>query len=89
LAQFKLNNLNMALGTLRQALEGDLKPKWVEVWSDLNIGKIYDIRGQRYRALPMYRKAVDTEDDSFSVQAETKKCLNRPCEEHNIVWPSP
>jgi len=54
-----------------------------------NVGKIYDIRGQRDRAVQQYRKAVDTADDSFSVQAETKKCLNRPCEERIIPWPTP
>jgi hypothetical protein len=53
------------------------------------VGKIYDIRGQRDRAVQQYRKAVDTADDSFSVQAETKKCLNRPCEERIIPWPTP
>ena len=74
-AQFKLGNHNAALYALREALQGDLRPKWTEVWSYVNLGKIYDIRGQRYRALPYYHKAVDTTDDSFSVQAEAKKCL--------------
>ena len=87
-SQFKLGNLNAAGNALRAALQGDLRPKWVEVWSYMNIGKIYDIRGQRFRALPMYRKAVDTADDSFNAQAEAKKCLNQPCEEHFIAWPS-
>jgi tetratricopeptide (TPR) repeat protein len=86
-AQFKLGNHNAALNSLREVLQGDLRPKWTAVWSYVNLGKIYDIRGQRYRALPYYHKAVDTADDSFSVQAEAKKCLNEPCLEHNIAWP--
>ena len=51
--QLKLRNIKAAGDALREALSGDLRPKWIQVWSYLNIGKIYDIRGQRDRALPM------------------------------------
>ena len=86
-AQFELNDLNAALSTLGQALKGDLRPTWLEVWSYLNIGKIYDIRGQRDRAVLRYHKAADTADDSFSAQAEAKKCLKQACQERTIPWP--
>jgi tetratricopeptide (TPR) repeat protein len=88
-AQFKLGNLQDALNTLTKAAVGDLQPMWIKVWTYVNLGKIFDIRGQRFRAIPMYQGAVDTGDDSFGAQAEAKKCLNKPCEEHRIVWPSP
>lgn len=88
-AQSKLGNLSAALNTLKAAVEGDRQPKWTEVWAYVNIGRIYDIRGQRYRAIPMYRQAVDTGDDSFSAQAEAKKCLDKPCEDRILTWPSP
>ena len=88
-AQSKLGNLSAALNTLKAAVEGDRQPKWTEVWAYVNIGRIYDIRGQRYRAIPMYRQAVDTGDDSFSAQAEAKKCLDKPCEGRILTWPSP
>lgn len=52
--------------------------KWVEVWSYINRGKIYDIRGQRDRAVTEYQKAINTGDDSYGAQAEAGKYLKEP-----------
>jgi hypothetical protein len=46
-ALFELGNLQAAANQFQQALNGDLKPKWVEVWAYINRGKIFDIRDQR------------------------------------------
>ena len=35
-------------------LNGDVDPKWVEVWAHINLGKIFDITGQRERAVNEY-----------------------------------
>jgi tetratricopeptide (TPR) repeat protein len=75
---FELGNLQAAANVFRESLNGDLKPKWVEVWAYVNLGKIYDIRGQRERAVTEYQKAVNTGDDSYGAQAEAQKYITEP-----------
>lgn len=77
-ALFELGNLQAAAQTFRESLNGDLKPKWVEVWAYLNLGKIYDIRGQRERAVTEYQKAVNTGEDAYGAQAEAQKYIQEP-----------
>jgi len=77
-ALFELGNLQAAAGQFREALNGDLKPKWVEVWAYINMGKIYDIRGQRDRATTEYQKAANTGDDAYGAQGEVEKLLKEP-----------
>lgn len=77
-ALFELGNLQAAANEFRESLNGELKPKWVEVWAYVNLGKIYDIRGQRERAVTEYQKAVNTGDDSYGAQAEAQKYLSEP-----------
>jgi tetratricopeptide (TPR) repeat protein len=77
-ALFELGNLTPAVMNFRNALTGDLKPKWVEVWSYINLGKIYDIRGDRDRAVGEYQKAITTGDDSYGAQADAKKYIDTP-----------
>ena len=77
-ALFELGNLQAAANEFRESLNGDLKPKWVEVWAYMNLGKIYDIRGQRERAVTEYQKAANTGDDSYGAQAEAQKYLSEP-----------
>ena len=61
---FQQRDFLSAANTFREALAGDLQPKWVEVWSHINLGKIFDITGQRDRALNEYRLALRTKDDT-------------------------
>jgi aminopeptidase N len=77
-ALFELGNLQLAANVFRDALNGDLDPKWIEVWSYINLGKIYDIRGDRQRALTQYQKAVNTGNDAFGAQGDAKKYLQEP-----------
>jgi aminopeptidase N len=77
-ALFELGNLQAASGMFQEALNGDLKPKWVEVWAFINRGKIFDIRGQRERAVTEYQKAENTGDDSYGAQAEAVKYVKEP-----------
>jgi len=77
-ALFELGNLQAAAGMFQEALNGDLKAKWVEVWAYINRGKIFDIRGQRERATTEYQKAVNTGDDSYGAQAEADKYTKEP-----------
>jgi tetratricopeptide (TPR) repeat protein len=77
-ALFELGNLQAAANQFRESINGDLKPAWVEVWAYVNLGKIFDIRGQRDRAVGEYQKAVNTGDDSYGAQAEANKYLSEP-----------
>jgi tetratricopeptide (TPR) repeat protein len=53
-----------AANSFREALNGNRDPKWIEVWSDVNLGKIFDVTGQRDRALNEYRLAKRTKDNT-------------------------
>jgi tetratricopeptide (TPR) repeat protein len=77
-ALFELGNLQAAAGMFQEALNGDLKPKWVEVWAYINRGKIFDIRGQRDRAVTEYQKAINTGEDAYGAQAEADKYTKEP-----------
>jgi tetratricopeptide (TPR) repeat protein len=71
-------NLQSAANSFRDALNGDRDPKWVEVWCYIYLGKIYDILGQRQRAMAEYTKAINTKDDTNGAQAEANKWLAAP-----------
>lgn len=77
-ALFELGNLQLAANVFRDSLNGGLEPKWVEVWAYVNLGKIYDIRGDRERALLQYQKAINTGDDAYGAQTDAKKYLEQP-----------
>lgn len=70
---FEQMNLQASANTFRDALNGDKDPKWIEVWCYVYIGKIYDILGQRQRALAEYSKAINTKDNTNGALDEAKK----------------
>ena len=51
--------------------------RWTEVWSDIYLGRIYDIQGDRTRAVNQYSKAKQTGDDTGGAQAEAEKSLKK------------
>jgi tetratricopeptide (TPR) repeat protein len=77
-ASFYQKNYQAAAGAFREALAGDLEPKWVEVWCHIYIGKIFDLSGSRERAVNEYTKARDARDDTGGAQAEVAKYLAQP-----------
>lgn len=77
---FLQNNYQAAANEFREALNGDLEPKWTEVWAHLNLGKIFDITGQRERAVNEYTQAIRTKDNTQSAQEEAAKYLKEPFE---------
>ena len=44
------------------------------------MGKIFDITGQRERAINEYRQATQTNDDTFAALEEARKYLQKPYE---------
>jgi Tfp pilus assembly protein PilF len=77
-AMFNQKNYQSAANAFRAALGGDLDPKWVDVWSHIYIGKIYDLLGQRERAVNEYSLAQHLGDDTAGAQEEAGKFLQRP-----------
>jgi tetratricopeptide (TPR) repeat protein len=77
---FKQNNYQSAANEFREVLNGDLDPKWTEVWSHINLGEIFDITGQRERAVNEYQLAQRTRDNTQGAQDEAAKYLKTPYE---------
>ena len=77
---FLQNNYQSAANEFREALNGDLEPKWTEVWSHINLGKIFDITGQRDRAVNEYTLAQRTKDNTQGALEEAAKLLKTPYE---------
>ncbi len=77
---FQQNNFQSAANEFRESLNGDLEPKWTEVWADIHLGMIFDITGQRDRAVNQYNLAVRTKDNTQGAQEEAAKYLKTPYE---------
>lgn len=75
---FEQRNYQAAANAFREAINGDKDPKWTLVWSHVFLGKIFDLTGQRERALNEYRRAIEAGDDTAGAQAEAEKYLNEP-----------
>ena len=80
---FKQNNFQSAANEFRSAINDDLDPKWTEVWSHVNLGKIFDVTGQRDRAVNEYRLAIRTHDNTGGAQEEASRYLTHPYEQKN------
>jgi aminopeptidase N len=80
---FKQNNFQSAANEFRSAINGDLDPKWTEVWSLVNLGKIFDITGQRDRAVNEYKQAIRTHDNTGGAQEEAARYSAKPYEQKN------
>jgi tetratricopeptide (TPR) repeat protein len=73
-------NDQSASNEFRESLNGDLDPKWTEVWAHIRLGNIYDIHGQRDRAVNEYNHAIRTRDNFHGAQDEAAKYLKTPYE---------
>jgi hypothetical protein len=87
LAQFRMGevffyqkNYQASANAFRGALDGDIDPadKWVEVWSHIYLGKIFDVSGDRTRAVNEYSRAQQTNDNTGGAQDEAKKYIASP-----------
>jgi aminopeptidase N len=74
---FKLRNYTASMESFRAALNGDLDPKWVEVWCHLMLGKIFDVTGQRDRALGEYQRALQTRDNTQGALDEANRYIQK------------
>jgi tetratricopeptide (TPR) repeat protein len=77
---FLQRNYQSAANEFREAISGDQEPEWTIVWSHINLGKVFDVTGQRERAVNEYNRALRTRDDTQGAQAEAAKYLQEPYE---------
>jgi tetratricopeptide (TPR) repeat protein len=75
---FTQRNYQASVNSYRDALRGDGEPRWTEVWSHIQLGKIFDITGQRDRAVNEYRLAVQTNDNTQGAVNEARQWLQKP-----------
>src|SRR5271166_540528 len=79
-AFFYQKNYQAAANAFREALATVPEPseKWTEVWSHIYLGKIFDLLGQRERALNEYSKARQTNDSTGGAQDVVEILVKKP-----------
>lgn len=80
---FLQNSWQAAANEFREVLNGDLEPKWTEVWTHINLGKIFDVTGQRERAVSEYNQAIRTKDNTQGAMEEAAKYVREPYKRQN------
>lgn len=71
-------NWAQALDNFDAALNGTLKPTWIEAWARIKRGNAYDAQGERSRAVSEYNKAVQSGITYDNAQATAKRFLATP-----------
>jgi len=77
---FLQKNYQASANAYRESLNGDGEPRWTEVWSHLQLGKIFDVTGQRERAVNEYRQAIQTNDNTQGALEESRRYMQKPYE---------
>ena len=82
-AFFAEKNYQASANAFRASLETVPEPaeKWTEVWSHIYLGKIFDVLGQRERALHEYDKARQTNDNTAGAQEYVAAYIKKPYSE--------
>jgi tetratricopeptide (TPR) repeat protein len=85
LAHFRLGEIlfmkeewTRASHEFREALNGDLEPKWVEVWARIYAGRTYDLTNQRERAINEYRLVLRLNDVLRDAKEEAAEYIKSP-----------
>jgi hypothetical protein len=81
---FLQNNFQSAANEFRESLSGDAEPAWTVVWSHIHLGMIFDVTGQRERALNEYKQAVRTKDNTQGALEEAGKYIEKPYERKRV-----
>jgi hypothetical protein len=75
-------NYQASVNAYRDALRGDGYPTWTKVWSQIQIGKIFDMTRQRERAVAQYQLAIQSGDNTDGAIKQARELL-----EHPFEWP--
>jgi aminopeptidase N len=78
---FLQKNYQASANAYREALDGDGEPRWTEVWCHIQLGKIFDLTGQRERATNEYRQALQTNDNTQGALEEARRYMQKPYEQ--------
>ena len=71
-------NWQKARDAFTQALDGDLDPSWIEVWSYIKRGNTYDADDNRERAVAEYDKAISNGNDYNGAQKAAERYKGQP-----------
>jgi hypothetical protein len=90
-AFFYQKNYQASANAFREALNTVPEPseKWTEVWSHIYLGKIFDLLGQRERALNEYSKARQTNDNTGGAQEVVEILVRKPYTEAGMPTINP
>jgi tetratricopeptide (TPR) repeat protein len=90
-AFFYQKNYQAAANAFRESLQAVPEPseKWTEVWGHIYLGKVFDLLGQRERAVNEYSKAKQTNDDTGGAQQELERWLKKAYSEGGISAANP
>jgi len=92
-AFFYQKNYQAAANAFRESLQTVPEPseKWTEVWSHIYLGKIFDLLGQRERAVNEYSKARQTNDNTGGAQGVADGLVKKPYSEGgtSVAAPTP
>jgi Peptidase family M1 domain/TPR repeat len=82
-AFFYQKNYQAAANAFREGLQAVCEPveKWTEVWGHIYLGEIFDLLGQRERAINEYSKARQTNDNTGGAQEQIEKLIKKPYSE--------
>jgi TonB family protein len=72
---FEQRNYQSSANEFRAALEGGGHPTWIDVWAHIDLGEIFDVTGQQYRAAREYQAALHTRDNTDGAQTFAAKRL--------------
>ncbi len=75
---FTQRNYQSAANAFRDALRGDGDPRWTECWSHIELGRVFDVTGQRDRAVNEYRLGVQTNDNTQGCINEARASMQNP-----------
>jgi aminopeptidase N len=82
-AFFYQKNYQAAANAFRESLQSvpEASEKWTEAWGHIYLGMIFDMLGQRERAVNEYSKAKQTNDNTGGAQQTADRYLKKPYNE--------
>lgn len=81
-------NWQKARDAFTEAVNGDLEPSWLEVWSYIKRGNAWDAEDNRDRAVAEYNKAKETGGNYNGAQQAVDKYLGQPYKKERAAQPS-
>ncbi|HZB45364.1 MAG TPA: tetratricopeptide repeat protein, partial [Pyrinomonadaceae bacterium] len=71
-------NYDPAIDNFKAALSGNLRPTWVEAWANIKMGNAYDAKGDRPRAVNVYKQAIQSGIEFDNAQKVAQGFIQTP-----------